>query len=282
MTHSASLFPRLLGLGLAMAAAAACADETNADPIFVRPASTVKSMSVIANAKYFEHVKLEEADRFDGYGIDFEVAVPLNPTMQLRFVLPAYTRGKARLLSPATYQRIDIKGTGGTFDYPGIVFDNQIRQETEVGYNAAWFVGFGMVLKPWGVLDTTHGDKYNHQGKLLHLGVKADGALSEGNGRWLANAGLRRYACDDLNPAETGDNFTHWELMGALLFNHRSDRYIPAVELAYTGDLHRYNALHVVPELILPFDKRLDLKIGIPVSLTGDGERWGLRLQLSY
>lgn len=265
-----------------MTSAPALAGETTTDPIIARPATTAKSISVIGNARYFENVELEEADRFDGYGLDLEVAVPLNATMQLRFVLPAYTYGKARLTSPPTHERIRIKGPAGIFDYPAILFDHQIRHAAEAGYNAAWFAGFGMVLKPWGVLDTTHGDKYNHQGTQLRLGVKADGALPEGRGRWLANAGLRRYASDDLNPAETGDNFTHWELMGAVLFDRGTNRFTPAVELAYSGDLSRYHALHVVPQVIIPIDNRLDLKLGIPVSLTGDGERWGLRLQLSY
>lgn len=266
----------------AFASAATAGGDFTSAPIVTRPATTAQNLSVIANAKYFNDVDLEEADQFDGYGVDAEVIYPLTSTIQVRLILPLYTKGEARLLDPPTHETIDIDGTGGTFEFPGFLFDHQLLKEADSGFNLAWFLGAGKVVPPdWGILDASHGDRFNHQGKQYRLGLKADGSFS--GGRWLANAGVRSYqGSDDMNPARDGDSFVHYELMGALLFDRSSSRYTPGVEMIYTGDGSKYNSVLVIPQVILPIDNRLALKVGVPLGLTSDGERWGLRVQLSY
>ncbi len=236
----------------------------------------------MGNAKYFNDVELEESIEFDGYGYELEVMVPFRDNMQLRFILPAYTTGKATLIDPPTGERIRIKGPSGTFDYPQILFDHQIRHEATDDFNAAYFLGYGKSAGRWGKLDTTHGDIYNHQGNLFRVGAKADGLTNDGSIRWLSNAGLRIYqGSDDLNPAQTGDNFVHFDWSGALVFNDVSNWVYPIAELTYSGDLGRYNAVHLFPQVVVPVGDKIHLKAGAPLGLSGDGERWGVRLQLS-
>ncbi|TVP79846.1 MAG: hypothetical protein EA353_05285 [Puniceicoccaceae bacterium] len=258
-------------------------DTQRPTPILTRPAATAQSISIIANAKYFDDVQLEEANEFDGFGSELELTVPFRQNMQLRFILPVYTSGKATLIDPPTGERIRIKGPSGTFNYPTILFDHQLMDEKSDGYNLAYFLGYGKSAGNWGKLDTTHGDIYNHQGNLFRIGLKADGSADSGAYHWLTNAGVRIYqGSDDLNPAQTGDNFAHLELSGAVIFNHVSDHFYPAAELSYQGDLGRYNAIHLIPQIIAPIGPNLDLKAGATLGLSGDGERWGARLQLDY
>ena len=253
------------------------------DPILTRPATMADSFSVISNARYFRNVKLQEADRFTGYGFDVEVAVPFRESMQFRLVLPAYTRGKARLLKPRTLETITIKGPAGTFDYPTILFDHQISDIDQTGYNLSYFIGYGKTIRDWGKLDTTHGDTYNHQGDLLRFGLHADGLVRNTNVRWLANAGLRAYiGSDDLNPAETGDDFFLIDLMTAAVFEPWKGSFHPAIELVYQGDIDRYHAVHLIPQVIVPLNSSIDLKAGTSINLTRDGESFGARLQMSY
>ena len=253
------------------------------DPILTRPAATIDTFSVISNARYFRNVKLEEADRFSGYGFDFEVAIPFKESMQFRLILPAYTRGKARLIDPPTFETITIKGPAGTFDYPTILFDHQLIDIDQAAYNLSYFVGFGKTIRDWGKLDTTHGDTYNHQGDLFRLGVNSDGYVRNTGVRWLANVGLRAYiGSDDLNPAETGDDFFLIDLMTAAVFEPWKGSFHPAIELVYQGDIDRYHAVHLIPQVIVPLNSSIDLKAGTSINLTRDGESFGARLQMSY
>lgn len=253
------------------------------DPIMTRPAVIADSFSVISNARYFRNVKLEEADRFSGYGFDIELAIPFRESMQFRLILPAYMYGKARLIDPPTMETITIKGPSGTFDYPTILLDHQVRSIDHSGYNLSYFVGYGKSISTWGKLETTHGDTYNHQGDLLRLGVHADGLVRDTNVRWLANAGLRSYlGSDDINPAETGDSFFLVDLMAAAVFQPRQGLFHPAVELMYQGDVDRYHAVHLVPQVIAALSDHIDMKAGTMIRLTRDGESFGARLQLSY
>lgn len=282
-TFNACLFVFLLLIGsvftLPIKAGAA---RLYLDPILTRPATTVESLAIIVNARYFKNVKLEEADRFTGYAYDLEVMVPLTQSMQLRFILPAYTYGKARLIDPSTYEEITIKGPAGTFDYPTILFEHQFLQQSDFGYNFGCFVGYGRTIKSWGKLNTTHGDIYNHQGDQFRIGLKADGFVPRMSARWFGNLGLRNYhRSDDLNPAETGDNFTLVELMGAVIFDVALCCH-PGIEMVYSGDVDRYHAVHLIPQIIMPVSEKISLKAGAPVSLTGDGERYGARLQLHF
>lgn len=250
-------------------------------PLLTRPAQTEHSVSIIGNFHYFEDEKLEEADQFDGYGIDFELFVPINQTMQFRFILPAYLDGDARLTKPATYQRIDIDGTAGTLDLPSVLFEHQFVSEEASGYNLAYYLGGGTTIREWGKLDTTHGDRFNHQGRLLRYGLKYEHESDNGAARWLANLGVRQYfGSDDLNPAQSGDNFKFLEVMGAGVFDTRHESIFPAVEVQYLSDLENYHALLLVPQAILSVHENIDLKTGVPFRLTNNGESWGVRFQM--
>jgi len=260
----------------------AFAGQTRPAPIFNQSAATAQSIAVDANFKYFQGVQLEEADRFDGVGFDFEAFVPFRENLQVRMILPAYTNGRARLLDPPTKERIRIKGPGGTFDYPTLLLDHQIRGVADDGFNLSYFLGFGMTVGSWGKLNTTHGDTYNHQGHLYRLGLKADHVSPGGAVHWFGNAGLRVYlGSDDLNPSVTGDDFTLLEAGAGAVFHSFQESVQPALELTLTTDIDRYFAAHAVPQLIFPLAKNLEVKAGVPLRLSRDGEHWGIRIQLS-
>lgn len=202
--------------------------------------------------------------------------------MQFRFVLPAYTDGRARLLDPPTGERIDIDGPAGTFDMPSVLFEHQLKDDQAENYNLAYFAGFGMTVGPWGKLDTTHGDTYNHQGYLLRLGVKADRLSKDGSIHWYGNLGIRAYiGSDDINPARSGDNFQLYEATGGGVFQNFHESIYPAFEFSVVSDFSEYHAFHAIPQLIVPLHESVDLKAGTPLRIGSDGEKWGFRLQLS-
>jgi len=51
------------------------------------------------------------------------------------------------------------------------------------------------------------------------------------------------------------------------------------VELVYAGDFGGYNSILVLPELIWPINTHFELKGGVTIGLTSDGESVGARLQ---
>ena len=109
-------------------------------------------------------------------------------------------------------------------------------------------------------------------------GVKFDRRFSE-QFTLIANAGVRYYwESDDLNPA--GDDvFAQADLSVAGVFNPFHHTVYPVLELIYAGDFGGYNSILVVPEIIWPLNSHFELKAGVTIGLTSDGERVGARVQ---
>ena len=63
------------------------------------------------------------------------------------------------------------------------------------------------------------------------------------------------------------------------VFDPWKTNVFPVLEVAFTGDLHKYNSVIVVPEVIWAVNTHLELKAGITVGLPDDGERIGFRVQ---
>jgi hypothetical protein len=269
------LLTAILALG-AMISPLAGEDYYQIQPISTRYAQTSSKVTLDATYRYFEDIQLQEARHFDGFGFDLDLTVPFREVWQLRLIAPLYTKGEAQVI--ATGQQTDIEGNGGVFDFPSVVLEHQFLDQSRHGWNAGWFIGAGGKLYN---LDTSHGDRYNHQGRIGHLGLKADRSLNDGNVRLLGNLGLRGYFdSDDLNPSGGGDRFFLVDAHTASVFRLR-EKVWPGMELKYQGDFEKYNSVSLVPQVIIPVAGFLEVKLGMPFRLTHQGERIGARVQLT-
>jgi hypothetical protein len=259
--------------------------EYQIQPIFTRYAETVKKITFNATARTFNDVQLQEADRFDGWAMDADLTIPIPFTkrFQVRVMWPFYTDGEARLIDPGhrdTGQRIDVHGYGGTFDFPNVQLEWQFLSETKNGFNASVYGGIGEAFR---VLDTStlSHDKYNHAGDYALFGFRGDWHYGE-EWRFVANAGARYYfKSDDLNPAGTGsdDVFCLSDISVAAIYHPWACPVYPVAELVYNGNFSDYNSVLFVPEVIWAACRNFELKAGMTVGLTGDGESIGTRFQ---
>jgi hypothetical protein len=266
----------VLHLTLFCASAQAQTDGFERRPIVTRYAKTASSVQVDVTGRYFTQVQMQEADHFDGWGVDLDFTVPFHRTMQFRLLLPIYTDGDAR--EKETHEDIDIHGYGGVFDFATLFFEQQILAESHAGYNLGYYLGFGYRTDR---LKTNIGDYYNHRGRNALAGVRADHWFQGPDIHVLGKLGARYYFdSDDLNPVG-GDEFWLFEGDAAAVFKPWYGRIYPAVELLYRGIETDYVELSLVPELILAASASVDVKVGGLVGLTNDGEQWGARLQLS-
>ena len=53
----------------------------------------------------------------------------------------------------------------------------------------------------------------------------------------------------------------------------------PTVELIYAGDFSSYNSVVLAPQVIWPLCEHFEVKAGIIIGLTSEGESLGARLQ---
>lgn len=245
-------------------------------PISTRYARTATKITVDAEFRYFEDIRLQEVEHFDGIGFDLDVTAPFCKVFQLRLLLPLYTEGDARNILSG--RSTHIKGYGGVFDFPSILLEHQLLKQSRHGYNVGWFAGIGEKLE---VLETSNGDRLNHQGRIGHLGLKADRGFRDDSVRLLANVACRAYLeSDDLNPTGGDDHFFLVDAQAASVFRLH-DRAWPGLELKYRGDFEQYNSVSLMPQMIFPVASFLEMKMGVPFRLTHQGERVGARLQLT-
>jgi hypothetical protein len=259
--------------------------EYQLQPIFTRYAETVRKITFNANARIFNHVALQEADHFDGWGVDADLTVPIPYTkhFQVRLSWPFYTEGEARVREkgrPDTGQRIDIYGYGGTFDFPNAQIEYQFLTEEEKGFNVAAYGGIGeRQRKLW--TTTFDDDIYNHAGQVALFGLKADWRHGE-KWRFVANAGARYYfKSDDLNPSgpTSSDKFWLGDISFAAIYHPWQFPIYPVGELVYQGNFGDYHSVLAVPEVIWAACRNFELKAGAPIGLTSDGESFGGRFQ---
>ena len=252
------------------------------EPLTTRYARTATKITINSSIRYFEGMDLQEADHVDGYTADVELTVPFLKRFQIRLYYPFYTEGEARLTDagdPLEGTTIDIEGDGGIFDFPSANLDVQIlKPDSPHGLNLSAFAGYGMVLES---LETSVDDLYNHKGKVVLFGVRADKTFTE-RLTGIANVGGRYYyQSDDLNPGADDDDdvFLFMDASAAVVYELCAQRVYPALELVYQGDLDTYNNIHLDPQVIFPICSNFELKAGAGVGLNDDGERWFARLQ---
>jgi hypothetical protein len=248
-------------------------------------AQTVSTVTLRGGIHYFDDMKLQEADNFDGYNVDFELTVPLLKDLQFRFYYPAYTDGDAIAYADGNggYHPegidVDISGSGGILDFPSINFDYQfMHADGPEGYNLSVTTGVGYILRYLMVEDDDNKevDRYNHRGAVWLFGLRMDHALNS----WLdvvANLGGRYYWDSDDIYVDNPDDDIFWlvDASLALVYNTRDSEsgvwVYPALELVYQGDLGDYNKFEIVPQLIVPLGKHLDVTTGVGVGLANDG-----------
>jgi hypothetical protein len=254
-----------------------CPAQAQLEPLLSRWAEASHQVTVKSTFRYFKDAELEEADHFDGWGVDFDLTVPVWKRFQLRLLVPIYTAGEAELVQGG--KEIDIEGYSGTFDQPSLFLEQQFLQESNAPVNLAYYVGVGRQLAG---LETTTGDVYNHKASVGLLGLKADRRLWDGKLRLVANGGIRYFwASDDVNPARTGDVYLLGEVSIAALAQPVGRIFYPVAELQWQTVELDWNAVYLVPEMIAKVHKHLELKLGVPVGLTSDSDTYNVRFQIT-
>lgn len=260
---------------------AAAAKNPTLQPILTHFAQTQSEVSLDLSATSFSDVQLDEVDNFDGWTAALDITVPFESDKQVRFFLPFHTDGDARLIKPGlsyTGKTIDIEGDGGVFDYATMQYEHQIRFANKSDYNLAYTIGGGFRTRP---LETTHGDKFNHTGRVLLVGAKADTYIYDGEAQLLVNAGIRFYHDgDDLNP-ENKDSWTWADIKTAVIFGKWGENAQPIIEITYLGNFSGYNELAFMPELILSLSDSVSLKVAGIIGLGEDGNQSGAVSSLS-
>lgn len=275
MTNRNALLRMVFVTSLLSTSFTALAQSSTLQPISTHFAQTQTEISLDLTASSFSNVELDEADNFDGYSAALELTVPFDSNKQFRFSLPFYTKGNAQLKPGG--QSIDIDGYGGVFDYSTVQFEHQKYFADEAGFNLGYSVGGGVRTA---VLDTRTGDYYNHTGKILLLGINMDKSIYDET-QLLLNAGVRYYFdADDLHPR--GLNSWVWaDIKTAILFKPWSHSVRPAIELTYLGGFNDYNAVSLIPQLIIQVADNTSLKLGGIIGLTSDGNQAGVTSELA-
>jgi len=270
---------------LAAGSPAARAGDYQLLPIDTRPAQTLSGITLNGSFRYFTDVTLDEADNFDGWTADLDLTIPFMERFQFRVFLPLYTKGDAKLRKDNVFQSkgdsLDIDGAGGVWDFPSVEFEHQLMFERDRGFNLAYYVGGGRVIKPLDT-DLINGDKYNHRGSVGLGGIKADGRVWNDQAKLIGNFGFRYYwDTDDLHPAGSSA-FGAADLKAAAVFQPWGTRVYPVLELAYLGDFSDLNIATLQPEIIVPLSENLELKAAVPIGLGGDGNQLGFTAQLGW
>lgn len=258
-------------------------------PIITRHARISDRITFSTTFRGSRDGELQEAENVDSWGVDAELVIPFLKRFQLRLNLPAYTNGHAYLLPvsvtgknglPATQKKDDIRfyGYGGVFDFASVQLEGQFLTQEQHGINMTASIG---VAKRFDYLRTDSVGRYNHAGEYYIGQLRADRKMND----WLTlvgHLGVRHYyISDDLNPAgqSDGDVFTHYEAFLAGVFDPWKTNIFPVLEVAFTGDLHKYNSVLVAPEIIWAVNTHLELKAAVTIGLPDDGERIGFRVQ---
>lgn len=258
------------------------AENLAVEPIFTKSAQIYSDITIDTRLGYFNDRELEEIEDFDAFEVLFDISVPVSQHAQFRLTWPAYTDGDGKLKntgSPHDGESIDIDGNAGTYEFLTLSLEYQFMNSIDHGYNLLAYGGYGSRTS---YLDTSHDDKLNHKGELAKLGLRYDNALSEYNSNIFATLEYRHYwDTDDINPAN--DNSTSFDIVnvsGAWLWN-RNSSFFPVVELMYTTDLDNYHAFSVVPELIYNINPSFDVKLGVPIGISDDADKYGVQLGIT-
>jgi len=252
-------------------------------PVFTHYAKTLEMVTFRSTVAGFSGAEMQEADDFDGGNVSAELVIPHSRRFQIMLAGPIYTWGRAKLIAPGSPE-IDLYGWSGLFQYPNAQLQWQFLREEDHGVNLAASGGYGRVI---GKLKTTTGDAlgepasdiYNHGGSQVLFGVKADRRMND----WLTllgNVNVAYYiSSDDLHPDNDGDTWALTTISAAGVFHPWEARVYPTLELVYNTDFGSYNAVTVVPEVIIPVCRNFEFKLAGVFGLTTDGEQFGGRFE---
>lgn len=247
-----------------------------------RSAKTAEQWTLRAGYQSFKNMDLQEIDRVDGEIFDMELIMPINDRLQARLYFPLNTNAKARVRGGS--ERVDVDGHGGLLDFPSLIFDYQFKQASGAGdYNLAAYAGIGHVFQYVESLQRNSGymDRINHRGNSILFGMKGDKIVHD-NWTFLTHLGGRFYwDSDDINPGGGSDMFVLLDASAAWVYTSENTRIQPAVELVFNTDFVQFASLHVVPQVIVPVGRHLDLHAGVSVGLLDDGPSTTARLQMS-
>ncbi len=248
------------------------------EPVVTRYAATYEKIVVDVEGRYFDDLRVQEMDQFDGSSVSLSLKIPFKKRFQFEALLPVYTYGHADLIDSG--RKVRVSGGGLVFDYPAVFLAHQVLSEAENGLNGAYYLGAAALIGKWGQLNVDKG-VMNHQGRMFQGGLRAD--KSFGSWQVAGNLGGRYYwESDDLNPGGSSDSFALAEASGALVY-HPGDFFAhPALEVNYRGDLATYNPIWLVPQVLIPICSNSGLKIGVPFRVTNDGERFGVNAHLVF
>jgi len=229
------------------------------EPIYTRNARNVQRITVNLTYDNFKNVALEEANEFDGYTTKAEIIVPFgkDKRWEVRFEYPFYTDGDAEVRK--TGESIDIDGNGGVFDFATLVLQRELSRTDESPVNSSIYLGGGSRSA---YLDTSTGDRYNHNGNVARLGFNVDNARADRNVRLQSSLDGRYYFdTDDLYPSENKTEFFLMNLSGGAVYN--AEGFIkPAFEVLYSTDFKDRQIIQAVPQLIVPLWDRVEIKAG--------------------
>ena len=255
------------------------ADSSAVEPIYTKSAQIYSDITIDAEIGYYNDRDLEEIENFDAYEVLFDMTVPVSQNAQLRLTWPAYTDGEGKMKdtgSPNDGKSVDVDGNGGTYEFLTLSLEYQFMHTADQGYNLLAYGGYGSRTS---YLDTTYDDKLNHKGELAKVGLRYDNDLAAYDSKLFATLEYRHYwDTDDINPAN--DNSTSFDIVnvtGAWVWKNNSSLH-PVVELMYSTDLDNYHAFSVVPEIIYTINSAFDMKLGVPVGISDDADKYGVRL----
>jgi len=279
---------------IASASLLACIGNTQAtyaagavEPIFSRYARTYTVPTLDFNIEYFRDKPMEELDDFDGYTATLDFTYPINEVSQIEILLPFYTDGDGYYKKPGNPNdglSVDVEGYGGIRDFPSIIYERQMPSlEQKLGFNLAWLIGAGRRLD---TIDAKRNgeliDKFNHKGTNYQLGLKADADVSDGA---ITLFGNMRYVMfvdtDDINLTGDDIDFEVLYATGAIMFN-RYGRVTPILEVLLEYDFEDFAAVSISPEIVYSLSNEFEIKLGVPVSVTDDGQDYGVELEMAY
>jgi hypothetical protein len=268
--------------GLFLVTGASIAGNRTPEPIKTLSPETGSDVELKLSYESFQGMELDESENFDGWTTMAEVSMPFMDRFRLRLTYPFRTEGDADVKDDQPImpgESIDIEGNGGVFDFLTLQFEHQLKSVEQDGYGFSYYIGGGAVPSR---LDTTKQrpnggfDAFNHTGTVILGGVRMD--RQHGFGHGILNLGLRYYgASDDLAPGNN-DAFAVADLKGAIMFNPWGPVH-PVVELIYLGDFSDMNQLSVIPGLVFPLGRNVDLKAGATIGLAGNGSEFGAQAQ---
>jgi len=264
-------------------------DNSVVEPLFTKSAKIYSDITIDTMIGYYNDRELEEIESIDATEVLFDVTIPIFKQTQIRLTLPVYTDGKGKYKHTGNIGKntgtnvdgksVDINGNAGTYEFATISLEYQINDFASDGYNLLAYGGYGTRTS---YLDTTYGDNLNHAGELVKIGLRYDSEFAQYNSNLFTTIEYRHYFdTDDINPGnDEGTSFDIINISGALIWTTNSSLH-PVVEVMYSTDLNNYHAFSIAPELIYSMNSAIDLKLGTPIGISSDADKYGVRFGLT-